>query len=298
MSPLRALLAACLLAGAGATTAQAPAVPLAEEFAREVDRQLAVPETEQLDYARLLHTALAGRGLASAGAQFVLLIDRSLHVQLALLYWKPSSEAADLPRFVGASPVSTGRPSGFEHFETPLGVFEHTLANPDFRAEGTLNELGIRGYGLKGRRVFDFGWQEATRGWGSHGISTMRLQMHATDPDVLEPRLGTQQSKGCIRTTGGLNRFLDLHAILDADYDAALARGESFWVLLPERRATPWSGRYLVIVETQRSERPAWVPWPNAVARPASKPASVPAPAPALLEVACAEPGPPTHGKP
>jgi hypothetical protein len=36
-------------------------------------------------------------------------------------------------------------------------VFEHTLDNPDFRAEGTVNEFGIRGYGTKGMRIFDFG---------------------------------------------------------------------------------------------------------------------------------------------
>jgi hypothetical protein len=86
-----------------------------------------------------------------------------------------------------------------------------------------------------------------------------------------------------------------VHAILDADYDAALASGESFWVLLPERLATPWSGRYMVIVQTQRSERPAWVPWPNAVTRPPAKPASAPGSAPAAADVACAEAS--AHGK-
>ena len=289
MKSVRLWLGAACLTWAATVGAQVPAVPLAEEFAREVDRQLKLPETEQLAYARLLQQTLAERGLATVGAQFVLLVDRSPHVQAALLYWKPSADAAELPRFVGASPISSGRPSGFEHFETPLGVFDHSLANPDFRAEGTPNGFGIRGYGAKGRRVFDFGWQEATRGWGSRGTSPMRLQLHATDPQALEPRLGTQQSKGCIRTTGGLNRFLDMYAILDADYDAALASGESFWLLLPERRVTPWSGRYLVIVETQRSERPDWAPWPSAVARPPAKPASAP------VDVACAEA--PAHGK-
>jgi len=48
-------------------------------------------------------------------------------------------------RLVGAAPVSTGLPGRFEHFTTPLGVFEHSLANPDFRAEGTKNQFGIRG---------------------------------------------------------------------------------------------------------------------------------------------------------
>ena len=44
-----------------------------------------------------------------------------------------------------------------------------------------------------------FGWVIAERGWGAGGMSPMRLQMHATDPDRLEPRLGRAESKGWIR---------------------------------------------------------------------------------------------------
>jgi len=32
------------------------------------------------------------------------------------------------------------------------------LANMDYRAEGTLNKLGLRALGRKGMRVYDFGW--------------------------------------------------------------------------------------------------------------------------------------------
>ncbi len=56
----------------------------------------------------------------------------------------------------------------------------------------------------------------AKRGWGRGGIGFMRLQVHATDPVALEPRLGRTASKGCIRITAALNRFLDMHAVLDA----------------------------------------------------------------------------------
>ena len=44
---------------------------------------------------------------------------------------------------------------------------KHSLANMDFRAEGTFNDNGIRGYGRKGMRVFDFGWVVSERGWGT-----------------------------------------------------------------------------------------------------------------------------------
>ena len=63
----------------------------------------------------------------------------------------------------------------------------------------------------------------------------MRLQMHATDPVLLEPHLGHAESKGCIRIPARLNRFIDRYGLLDADYAAALARGETLWVLAPDR---------------------------------------------------------------
>jgi len=108
--------------------------------------------------------------------------------------------------------------------------------------------------------VYDFGWQKALRGWGGDGESPMRLQMHATDPDMLEPRVGTPQSKGCIRIPAALNAFIDRYGLLDADYERAAAQGKHLWVLRPDRQPTPWSGRYLVIVDSARSGHPAWAP--------------------------------------
>lgn len=108
--------------------------------------------------------------------------------------------------------MSTGKPGTFEHFVTPLGVFLHTPDIPDFRSVGTYNSNHIRGYGERGMRIFDFGWQLAERGWGKGGSSQMRLAMHATDPDRLAKRLGTVASEGCIRIPATLNRFLDIHA--------------------------------------------------------------------------------------
>lgn len=165
--------------------------------------------------------------------------------------------------WLGATAVSTGKAGTFEHFFTPLGVFAHTLDNPDFRAEGTFNKNHIRGYGLRGRRVFDFGWQLAERGWGNGGMSKMRLQMHATDPKVLEPRLGRVASEGCIRIPATLNVFLDLHGVLDADYEAAVVRGEKLWILKAHRQTVPWPGRTMVIVDSQAAERPAWASLPT-----------------------------------
>jgi hypothetical protein len=231
---------------------------LAPLYAQQVDRRLDVPESEQNLYAALLAKNLAAED--SDQGQYVVIVDRNEFVQAAMIYWmSPDREF----HFIGASPVSTGKPGSFDHFITPTGVFEHTIHNLDFRAEGTRNQLGFLGYGLKGMRVYDFGWQTAQRGWEGGGESELRLQMHATDPDRLEQKLGTQHSKGCIRIPATLNAFIDHYGILDGDYEKAMAAGRTFWVLSAMREATPWSGRFLVIVDTERTERPAWSPPPS-----------------------------------
>jgi len=107
-------------------------------------------------------------------------------------------------------------------------------------------------------RIFDFGWVKAPKGWGDYGLSRLRLQVHATDPDRLDNRLGTPQSEGCVRTTASFNGFLDRHGILDGDYNRASAQGGALSVLSPNREQTQWSGRYLVVVDSGRQQRPVW----------------------------------------
>jgi hypothetical protein len=234
---------------------------LAPVYAQRVDRRLNLPETEQRAYAEMLAKDLAGQDSpetseeTTASAQYLMIVDRNRFVQAAMIYWMSPDRTF---HFIGASPVSTGRPGSFDHFVTPTGVFEHTIDNLDFRSEGTRNEFGIRGYGRKGLRVYDFGWQAAQKGWGGGGESEMRLQMHATDPDQLAKRLGTPQSKGCIRIPATLNAFIDHYGILDGDYEKAMAEGITFWVLPETREPTPWSGRFLVVVDTERTKRPVW----------------------------------------
>ncbi len=230
-------------------------VQLAAEFQLDVSPVLQVPLEERLAYAARLQAALDAAQLTLATAQYILLVDRSASVQAALLFWGSASQGWAL---VGATPVSTGLPGRYEHFATPLGVFDHSMTNPDFRAEGTKNKLGFRGYGVKGMRVYDFGWVEAPRGWGDHAMGVMRLQMHATDPDLAAPRLGTAQSEGCVRIPASLNAFIDRHGLLDAAYEQAVADGAHLWVLRVDRMPTPFAGRYLAVVDSEREERPAW----------------------------------------
>ena len=229
--------------------------PGAEAFKREIDVRLEVPQREQAEYAKRLDAALARAGVEDARPQYFLLVDRSPRVQAAFLYWRSSEGMFQL---IGATPAATGRPGEYEHFLTPLGVFAHSLANLDFRAEGTRNELGILGYGAKGMRIYDFGWVEAERSWAPGGAGVMRLQVHSTDPDLLESELGAWRSKGCIRIPALFNIFIDRYGLLDADYEAALRAGYRLWMLREDRVATATPGRWLVVVDSLRSVRPRW----------------------------------------
>ena len=249
--------------GLAAQAAVGAEAPLAAEFQREVppQLQLQLPLAEREAYALRLQRELDSAPLPPSTPQFVLLVDRSPNVQAALLYFGPTEHGW---AFVGAAPVSTGLPGSFEHFTTPLGVFDHNISNNDFRAEGTKNKLGFRGYGRKGMRVYDFGWIEAPRGWGNGAMGVLRLQMHATDPDLAESRLGTPQSEGCVRIPAVLNDFIDRHGLLDQDYLQAAAAGPGMprWVLRKDRTPTAMPGRTLVVVDSERPDRPAWSPLP------------------------------------
>ncbi|WCM24834.1 L,D-transpeptidase [Paraburkholderia bryophila] len=241
------------------------ALLLRDMFAKDVTRRLKVPLTEQRAYGERLQTTLADHALGNLSGQYVVMVDRNANVQALFIYFRAAP--ADTWQMIGAAPVSTGRPGEYDHFITPLGVFDHTPANMDFRSEGTPNENHIRGYGKRDMRIFDLGWAQGERGWGKGGISQMRFQMHATDPDRLEQVLGIRHSKGCVRIPASLNVFLDHYGILDAGYVALVESGKSLWVLKSDRQVTPWAGRYIVVVDSGRKSRPAWSPLPGGKAR-------------------------------
>ena len=91
----------------------------------------------------------------------------------------------------------------------------------------------------------------AAKGWGTGEEGDIRLLLHATDPDYLEKRLGRPASKGCVRIPAAMNRFLDRHGVLDADYERAAKDDPRFEpVLLRERTPTPLAGNALVIVDS------------------------------------------------
>jgi hypothetical protein len=182
--------------------------------------------------------------------QLLVVVDRNPQVQeLRIVLAQP----ADRPWLViGGAKVSTGQAGRRGYFITPTGVFRHTAGILGYRALGTYNENGIRGLGIQGMRVWDFGWETAEKGWAAADQQgEIRLLMHATDPDYLEQRLGRPASQGCVRVAAAMNRFLDRHGVLDADYEQA-ARDDARFdeLLLPGREPTPLAGDALVIVDS------------------------------------------------
>jgi hypothetical protein len=234
------------------------ALELRDIYTQTVDRKLNLPEDEQRYYSELLLYQLQQAQFNNLPAQYMLMVDRSPQIQAVLLFWLADDGHAEL---IGASPVSTGKEGGYEFFETPLGIFDHNTGNPDFRAEGTINRFGLKGYGEEGMRVYDFGWVTARKTWVAE-MGKMRLQLHSTDLLRLEPRLGLIQSKGCIRIPASLNKLLDHYGVLDADYERAITEKKVLRILDPGREPTPWSGRYMIIVDTRRVTRPDWAPLP------------------------------------
>lgn len=181
--------------------------------------------------------------------QLLVVVDRNPAVQrLAIVLADPYGPW----QVIGGGKVSTGEAGVRGAYITPTGVFVHDGGILDYRALGTFNANHIRGLGIKGMRVWDFGWQTAERGWGPPGeTGQIRMLLHATDPDALEPLLGKPTSDGCIHVSTAMNRFLDIHGVLDSDYEL-LARSDSDydWVLLPDRAPSILAGDKLVIVDS------------------------------------------------
>jgi hypothetical protein len=195
--------------------------------------------------------AVQANTLAIDHPQLLVVVDRNPAVQeLRIVLAQPDAAW----QVIGGSKVSTGQSGRHGYFITPVGVFLHTDGILDYRALGTFNDNHIRGLGRKGMRVWDFGWQTADRGWGvERDPSDIRLLMHATDPDYLEQRLGRPASQGCVRIPATMNRFLDVHGVLDADYERAAhvdARVAS--ILLKERQPTPLAGDALVVIDSSQ----------------------------------------------
>lgn len=205
------------------------------------------------DADRLLRPVLGG----GAPSQYFVYVDRNPARQLIFL--GVYDAASDKVELLGGDLVSTGLlRRGQDSFLTPTGVFEHLPENFGYRAQGTRNQHGWRGLGGKGSRVWDFGFQQSPREF-RQGVyeSQMRLLMHATDPDQGEPRLGGMDSKGCVRVSANMNRFLDRRSILDRHYERLAAENPGMWLLAPDRSPVSAPGSFMAVGDSSTADSAA-----------------------------------------
>lgn len=232
------------------TEAEQEGQALSEKLLSTVPRTFLPRSEREAD----LWTAAAKNQLSLAGIsidrpQILTVVNRNPRIQeIALILAYPDSPDWTI---LGVTHVSTGSVGRKTHYITPTGVFPNDTSRLGYRALGTLNENGIRGIGRKGMRVWDFGWQTAKKGWKGNGdYGEIRLEMHATDPDKLEQRIGRPDSEGCIRIPTAFNTFMDKNGIIDAEYEKASATDIRFAALLPKQRTpTPIAGSYLVVTD-------------------------------------------------
>ena len=227
--------------------AEAEVLRLQGAFAREVPHAILHSMSSDQIWIERVRAAIEASDWTIVRPQLLVVVDRNPGVEELRIMMVEQ----DGPwQVIGGSKVSTGQAGRRDYYITPVGVFLHTDAILDYRAQGTFNENHIRGLGLKGMRVWDFGWQWATKGWRADKEGgDIRLLMHATDPKYLEPRIGRPASEGCVRIPATMNRFLDRHGVLDADYERAAVNDIRYRALLmPDRVPSPLAGNAMVVV--------------------------------------------------
>ncbi|OUJ04201.1 L,D-transpeptidase [Acetobacter cibinongensis] len=230
--------------------ARVEATVLNHAFRHEVPAAVKVPTVRKEAWVSLAQKELTESGYPLDRPQVVIVVDRNPAVQrLCIFLALPHSSDWQV---IGSTKVSTGTTGRKFYYITPTGVFQNTADILGYRALGTKNENGIMGNGIKGMRVWDFGWQWAEKGWlPSREKGQIRLEMHATDPVYLESRLGHTASEGCIRIPAALNVFFDKHGLIDAEYERMSAIDERFKALLrPDRTPSPLAGATVIVVDT------------------------------------------------
>lgn len=206
------------------------------------------PERREI-FITLAQEELTKSGLPISRPQLVMVVDRNEKIQhLDFVLALPDEPWVS----IGGTPVSTGTTGRKYYYITPTGVFQNTADRLGYRAEGTKNKYGIRGIGAKGSRVWDMGWQTALKGWlPKHETGQIRLEIHATDPQFLEWRLGHPASEGCIRIPATMNHFMDHYGLIDALYEQAAGYDPRFSALLPkDREQTPIAGDLVIVVDS------------------------------------------------
>lgn len=233
------LIAACSAAAPFVARGEAVYTPheLAQSFASRVPQRLQPPANEVRIYGAMAELHLMTHRQLLEAPQYVLVVDKCPYVQAAFLLWRL---VAGRHQLVGAAPVSTGAEARGGRFETPQGVFEH------------LGRDGQSG----SDRVYDFGTQRIrmTQPSGRGNFVDARLQMRAADR-AAERLLGSARSDGGILLPASLVAFIDEFGLLDG-------AGPDRAPLRVSRHVLPFRGRHIVVVDSERDERPDWSPSP------------------------------------
>ncbi len=236
-----------------AAQVQADAGEIKQAMARAIPHEIHLPAARQAALIGLAQQMAAEDHLFIRRPQLVLIVDRASTAQvMAVTLAQPGgAQSGGNWEILGTSDVSTGKPGRKQHFKTPVGVLLNDGSELGYRAQGTYNENHIRGLGVKGMRVWDFGWQTSDD-WRTPGATMqVRVEMHATDPAVLEQRLGRADSEGCIRLPDALNRFLDRRGIIDADLERLGETDAGYRALLsPYLEPTPIAGDAVIVVDS------------------------------------------------
>ncbi len=230
--------AACLPAAALATAIYTPH-ELRQAYRREVRQRLEVPREEVRLYGGVSELQLYSVSQELLAPQYLLVVDGNPHVQAAFLFWRLVPGSYEL---VGASPVSTG-PDAATVPQAVRGLFEEVAA-----ADSACGRTAPRTCRSGDLRVYDFGWPRNHRHARARDL---RVQVRGAVGAAAQ-RLGSPCAEDCILLPPSLVSFLDEYGVLDQGSGR------------PQRHVLPFRGRHLLVVDSERDDRPGWSPAPLA----------------------------------
>jgi hypothetical protein len=210
---------------------------LREAYRKQVRQSLHVPQDEVRLYGGISELQLFGDGRELLAPQYVLVIDRNAHVQAAFLFWRLVAGSYEL---IGASPVSTSAAASGPVTEQ-LGLFEAGAALGGVECDRRLSSA------CRTRGIHDPGGHHVRH--GSAATRALWLRVRGADREA-ERHLGRPCAEDCIVLPASLIRFLDGYGVLSDGTDR------------PQRHVLPYRGRYLLLVDSERDERPSWSPPP------------------------------------
>ena len=218
---------------------------LAQRYREQVDLRLSLPAEEVRRYGAAAEEELIDYDEVLRAPQYLLVVDSNPNVQAAFLFWRLMAGHYQL---IGASPVSTAGPVQVSRLESPQGLFDQAHHAAAARAVAATPRGGLR--------IYDFSSRRARVAADSAGRSNLRLQARAADRQSAR-FLGSARSDGSILLPATLIAFLDEFGVLDAGAAGTVPTAEG-------RPRLPYPGRFMLVIDSERDDRPEWSPSPEA----------------------------------